>query len=286
VVRGSGVVVLLVALLVGCSDGRDDGGPGDGKLAVVASFYPLLDAAGAVGGDQVEVTNLTPAGAEPHDIELSPRQLDRVADADLLLYLGGGFQPAVEDAAGRSPKAVDVRAGLTGAAPGDPHVWLDPSLFSQVLDGIRSALSEVDPPGADAYRSGADAYRSRLGELDAEFRAGLADCDRRTIVTTHEAFGYLVRRYDLEQLAISGLAPDAEPDPRRLAELADVVRQRGVTTIFTEKLVSPRVAETLARETGVRTAVVDTIEGDEGEGDYFSRMRENLATLRAALGCR
>jgi zinc transport system substrate-binding protein len=284
-VRGLRIaVVLVVVLAVGCGDGG--GGSGGDGTTVVASFYPLLDATEGVGGDRVEVTNLTPAGVEPHDIELNPRQLDRVADSDLLLYLGGGFQPAVEEAAGRSRKAVDVRAGLAGAEPDDPHVWLDPSLFAQVVDGIQSALSEIDPAGADAYRSAADGYRSRLGELDAELRTGLADCDRRTIVTTHEAFGYLVRRYDLEQLAVSGLAPDAEPDPRRLAELADVVRQRGVTTIFTEELVSPRVAETLARETGVQTAVVDTLEGDEGEGDYFSRMRENLATLRAALGCR
>jgi zinc transport system substrate-binding protein len=255
---------------------------------VVASFAPLVDAARGVGGERVEVTNLTPAGVEPHDIELNSRQLDRVADADLVLYLGGGFQPAVEDAARRAGRAVDLRAGLTGAEPDDPHVWLDPALFAQVVDGIEAALVDVDPPGADGYRMRAADYRRRLEELDAELRAGLSDCERRTIVTTHEAFGYLARRYGLEQLSISGLAPDAEPDPRRLAELADVVRSRGVTTVFTEALVSPRVAETLARETGAQTATLDTIESSEdaAAADYFSLMRANLRTLRTALGCR
>ena len=280
------LAVGLVALLAGCGGGGDS--PDGGRRSVVASFYPLVAAARGVGGDAVEVTNLTPAGVEPHDIELNPRQLDRVQDADLVVYLGGGFQPAVEDAVRRARKAVDLRGGLTGAEAGDPHVWLDPTLFTQVVGGIEAALVEVDPPGAAGYQARADDYRRRLAQLDAELRAGLADCERRTIVTTHEAFGYLARRYGLEQVAISGLSPDAEPDPRRLAELADLVRRQGVITVFTEELVSPRVAETLARETGVQTAVLNTIEGveQEGEEDYFSLMRANLAALRAALGCR
>ena len=286
-------LVIAVAVLPACGDGGGSGGPGDGRLSIVASFYPLVDAARGVGDERVEVANLTPAGVEPHDIELNPRQLDRVEDADLVLFLGGGFQPAVEDAVRRARKAVDLGARLSlvessGAVPGDPHVWLDPTLFTQVVDGIEAALVEVDPAETDAYQAGAAEYRRRLAELDAELAAGLAECERRTIVTTHDAFGFLAGRYRLEHLAISGLSPDAEPDPRRLAELADTVRTRGVTTVFTETLVSPRVAETLAREAGVQTAVLDTIEGvdKEGEEDYFSLMRANLATLRTALGCR
>ena len=281
-------LVPLVTLVAACGGG-DRGGPGDGQVSVVASFYPLVDATRGVGGDRVDVTNLTPVGVEPHDVELNPRQIDRVTDAELVLYLGGGFQPAVEDAARRARQAVDVRAGLGDeAATGDPHVWLDPVLFGKVADGIGSALVDVDPAGADTYRTGVADYRRRLAELDAEFQGGLADCDRRTIVTSHEAFGYPSRRYGLEQVAISGLSPDAEPDPRRLAELTDLVRSRGVTTVFTEELVSPSVAETLAREAGVTTAVLNTIEGLEkdSDDDYFSLMRANLATLRAALGCR
>jgi zinc transport system substrate-binding protein len=166
-------------------------------------------------------------------------------------------------------------------------VWLDPVLFQQVVTEIEAALVDVDPAGADGDHARADDYRRRLDQLDADYRAGLADCDQRVLVTNHEAFGYLARRYGLEEVGISGLSPDAEPDPRRLSELTDLVKSTGVTTIFTEELVSPKVAETLARETGVKTAVLDTIEGVKKEGaeDYFSLMRDNLAALRTALGC-
>lgn len=284
--RALAALITFAALLAGCGGGGA-GGAGGGKVSAVASFYPLVDAARGVGGDRVGVANLTPAGVEPHDIELNPRQLDRMAAADLVVYLGGGFQPAVEDAVRRARRTVDVRTGLPDLVEGDPHVWLDPVLFGQVVGTIEAALVEADPPAADGYHARADAYRRRLDELDAEFKAGLATCEERTIVTSHEAFGYLARRYGLEQLAISGLSPDAEPDPRHLAELSDLVKSRGVTTIFTEELVSPKVAETLARETGVKTAVLNTIEGlKKGSSeDYFSLMRENLATLRTALRC-
>ncbi len=277
----------VAVLLAGC--GGDGGaGAGDGRVSVVASFYPLVDATRGVGGDGVDVTNLTPVGVEPHDIELNPRQIDRLATADLVLYLGGGFQPAVEDAVRVAEKTVDLRAGLPEAVTGDAHVWLDPVLFKQVVSEIETALVDVDPPGTDGHHARAGDYRRRLDELDAEFRTGLADCERRLLVTSHEAFGYLARRYRLDEVAISGLSPDAEPDPRHLAELVDLVRSRGVTTIFTEELVSPKVAETLAREAGVRTAVLSTIEGvaESGDEDYFSLMRANLAALRTALGCR
>ena len=283
-------VIVLALLAAGCSGASDSGGGGgDRPVQAVAGFYPLVEVTRAVGGERVGVSNLTPVGVEPHDIELSPRQIDRIAGADLLVYLGGGFQPALEEAARRARLTVDVSEGLP-VERGDPHVWLDPVLFEQVVGTVEAALLQLDPAGADGYRARAAEYRMRLEQLDADYRAGLADCDRRVIVTAHEAFGYLARRYGLEQVAIAGLSPDAEPDPRRLAELTDLVRQRGVTTIFTEELVSPKVAETLAREAGVKTAVLHTIEGLESEGeagtDYFTLMRDNLAALREALGCR
>ncbi len=280
---------IALGLLVGACAGDSGGGGGDRPVQAVASFYPLFEVTRAVGGERADVDNLTPVGVEPHDIELSPRQIDTVAAADLLVFLGGGFQPAIEEAARRARLAVDVAQPLP-VEDRDPHVWLDPVLFQQVVGIVEDALVQVDPAGADGYRARAAEYRSNLEELDAELRTGLADCDRRMIVTGHEAFGYLARRYHLEQVAIAGLSPDAEPDPRRLAELTDLVRQRGVTTIFTEELVSPKVAETLAREAGVGTAVLHTIEGLESESepgaDYFSLMGDNLAALRQALGCR
>jgi zinc transport system substrate-binding protein len=151
-------------------------------------------------------------------------------------------------------------------------------------------FSREDPQGAETYDRNAEAYESRLQALDRSFEEGLATCARRVIVTSHAAFGYLADRYGLEQEAISGLSPEAEPDPRRLQELIDLVKERGVTTVFSEELLSPAVAETLAREAGVRTAVLDPLEGltpeeQQAGEDYVSIMRKNLAVLRSALGC-
>lgn len=267
---------------------------------MVASFYPLFEAADRVAGDRADVLDLTPPGAEPHDVELSPRDVDQVLDADLLLYLGGGFQPAVEElAARREGPSVDLLEGLPllegagheedQAEEVDPHVWLDPPLMSQVVERIAAGLSEVDPAGTQGYARRAGEYVDEIRELDREFDQGLATCDRRLLVTAHDAFGYLADRYGLEQEGIAGLSPEAEPDPKRLAELTDLVRSTGTTTVFTETLVSPEVAQTLAREAGVATDVLDPLESAPDEGGsrrgYVDRMRSNLDSIMRALGC-
>ncbi|HET9443435.1 MAG TPA: metal ABC transporter substrate-binding protein [Acidimicrobiales bacterium] len=316
--RAAALVAAALAASLGaaCQEQSPSTGAG-GRLSVVAAVYPLGEAARRVGGDLVSVTELTPAGAEPHDLELTTRQVDRLEDADLVVYLGRGFQPAVEEVAGRTGNEVldvlegaDVLAGEDdhgdegegdddhegeddhGDEAVDPHLWLDPTRMAGIVERVRDALIDADADGdhADRYRRGADAYLGELAQLDADFRAGLAQCQRRTIVTTHAAFGYLARRYDLRQLPIAGLSPESEPDPRRVAQLVDRVRAEGHTTVFTETLVSPAVAETLAREAGVGTAVLDPLEGLSSDqraagGTYLSIMRENLEALRSALGC-
>ncbi len=271
-------------------------------MSVVASFYPLAEAASRVGGDLVSVENLTPPGVEPHDLELAPDDIEMIATADVIVYLGGGFQPAVEDAVAQAERAVAVdalEAVDTHEAPAseadegltvDPHVWLDPTRFEEVVRAVSGALSKADPANEATYDANAEAYIARIASLDEDFRAGLANCERTTIVTSHEAFGYLADAYGLTQVGILGLSPEAEPDPRRLAELRDLVEREGVTTIFAEELVSPKVAETLASEAGVQVAVLNPIESltDEQEKageDYLSVMRENLDTLRKALDC-
>ena len=278
---------MALTALAGCRADSDD------RPGVVASFYPLAEAARQVGGDIVRVDNLTPPGAEPHDLELTATQVAAIQDADVVLVLGDGFQPAVEKAAAGRQGTVELLPALGAAAGGtdDPHVWLDPVLFATVVDHVASALGRTVPAERPAFSVGAEAYKAQLATLDQEYRAGLSDCARRVILTAHEAFGRLARRYGLIQESIAGLSPETEPEPDRLAELADLVRGRGVTTIFTETLVSPRVAEALARETGARTEVLDPIEGlsedDAREGTtYLSVMRDNLAKLRAALRCR
>jgi zinc transport system substrate-binding protein len=252
---------------------------------VVASFYPLAYAAEQIAGSEVPVDNLTPPGAEPHDLELTARDVARVRDARLVLYVGEGFQPAVEDALeGRSGPSLDALADarpLRSAAGLDPHVWLDPVRFAAVARAIARELGDV---------AAAEPFVSRLRALDGEYRRGLAGCARRTLVTSHAAFGYLAARYGLRQVPLLGLAPETEPTPKELARLVEVVRESGATTVFTEPLASPALADTVARETGAAVAVLDPLEGltsaelDAGR-TYFDVMRENLAVLRKALGC-
>jgi zinc transport system substrate-binding protein len=254
---------------------------------VVASFYPLAWAAQQVGDDRVTVTNLTPAGAEPHDLELTPDQVDRVLDADMVLELGRGFQPAVEDAAKQRDRATVV---LLPRGTKDPHVWLDPVRMQAIVRSVRAELTKVDPKGRAVYEQNSTRLLGELDELDARYRDGLAHCKQDTIVTAHEAFGHLAKRYGLRQEGVAGLSPDAEPDARRIGQLADLVKRLGVTTVFTEELVSPRIAQTLAREAGVRTETLNPLEGlTEPElaqhADYLTVMDQNLAKLRTALGC-
>jgi zinc transport system substrate-binding protein len=249
----------------------------------VASFYPLAFAAEQVGGPGLDVENLTPPGAEPHDLELSPIDAAALRDARLVLLLGDGFQPQLEDAAGGGDNVLRLldTPGLDVLPNGDPHVWLDPLRYARIVMRIGEALGR---------EQAAAQLVSRLRELDAEYRSGLADCARHEIVTSHEAFAYLAQRYGLEQIPITGLSPEAEPQPADLAHVVQLVEERGVTTIYYETLVSPRIAETVARETGATTAVLDPIEGltkDEiaAGDDYFTRMRANLRALEEGLGC-
>jgi len=293
-------VLAFGLLLAACNSAASSGE--DGTTSVVASFYPLEEAASQVGGDLVTVENLTPPGVEPHDLELAPDDIETIANADVVVYLGGGFQPAVEDALAETEDAVLVDAldavDTEPAPPGeaeegltvDPHVWLDPARFEQLVRAVAAGLSDADPANEVTYGSNAEAYVAELATLDEEFSTGLSDCERTTIVTSHEAFGYLADAYGLTEVAIAGLSPEAEPDAQQIAELLDLVEQQGVTTIFAEELVSPKVAETLADEAGIEVDVLDPLESltdeqvEAGE-DYVSVMQENLDRLRAALDC-
>ena len=281
------VCIAAVALIVaGC--GAASGAKG--RTTVVAAFYPLAYAAEQAGGAKVDVRNLTPPGAEPHDIELTPRDVGRLQQADVVLYLSHGFQPAVEQAvASARGKRVDVLAGLglrrgvgDEAGKSDPHVWLDPVLYARIIRRIGAVL------GHPARAAG---LARRVLALDAEYRRGLAHCARRDFVTSHAAFGYLAARYGLHQIPITGIDPESEPSPQRLRRLIALVRREHVTTVFFERLVSPRLAETVARDAGAKVAVLDPIEGltpaEQSDGDtYLTLMRRNLQELRSALGCR
>jgi zinc transport system substrate-binding protein len=273
------VAGIVIALAVG-----EGGSTSRGRETVVASFYPLAFAARQIGGESVEVENLTPPGAEPHDLEPTPEDVEDIQSADLVLLLGQGFQPSLEKAAENASGEVIELLDTPGLdlSAGDPHVWLDPGRFATLVAAIGRAMGN---------EAAARSFVRRLQELDHTYRAGLSSCRRRDVVTSHEAFGYLADRYGLRQVAISGVSPEAEPTPGDLQRVIDVTRETDATTVFTEPLVSPKLAQTVAAETGGTTAVLDPIEGltpeeeDAGE-DYFTLMRRNLARLEDGLGCR
>ena len=254
-------------------------------VRVVASFYPLAYAAERLGGAQVAVTDLTPPGVEPQDLELSADDLEAIAGADVVIFLGGGFQPAVQDAVGTEATGAVLDVAMSQGSR-DPHVWLDPSRYADIVTAIAAVLARRDIDVAPAAAS----LAGDLHDLDASFRRGLAGCAGDLLITNHAAFGYLASAYGLRDEAISGLSPESEPDPAHLADLSAQIRAEGVTTIFTEALVPPDVAQTLAAEAGVAVVVLDPLEGlsrdriDAGE-NYLSVMRDDLATLREGLGC-
>ncbi len=283
------LAVALAAIAMLAPACRTDAAGADRAL-VAASFYPLEWIAQQVGGGAIEVAEMTPPGVEPHDLELTPSQVKTLAQADLVLFIGGGFQPAVEDIALEDPEsALDTLAAsdlLTADGTPDPHVWLDPLRFIDVVDLVSDALTDRFPAHGARFRDSAAELSDDLRTLDSDIESGLADCERREIVTSHDAFGYLADRYGLDQVPISGVSPEGEPSPQRVAEVATLARSLGVTTIFFETLVSPDVAETIASEIGLEVAVLDPIETKPADGDYIDAMRSNLATLRDALGCR
>jgi len=299
--------LIALAVVAGCAQRTAAARFTAGRLNVVTSFYPLEFLSKRIGGADVHVTDLTKPGAEPHDVELNPRQVGQVADAGLAVLLHG-FQPAVDDAVALEAKgrAFDVASAVSllplsdgtdgrpepgadhpEAANGmDPHVWLDPVRFAAIADRLAERLGQADPAHAAGFTARARQVHAELDALDAEFAARLQSCRRREIVTSHSAFNYLASRYGLTQVGITGISPEAEPSPRRLGQVAAQARATGTTTIFFETLVSPKVAETIASEVGARTAVLDPLEGlTEPGADYFSVMRGNLAALTTALGC-
>jgi len=296
------VLVLAAAPLSACAVGSSGG-----ESEVVASFYPLQYVAERVVGEHAEVTNLTEPGVEPHDLELSPQQVAEVSGASVLLY-EKGLQPAVDDAVSNDePDHVvdaasvvdlhhaDEHAGVEGSEGEDhdhggvdPHFWQDPTLLAETAAAFTEEISKADPDHAADFEANNRELQADLASLDEEFTAGLKDCTTRTVVVSHDAFGYLGERYDLDIRSIAGLSPDAEPSPKHLAELSDLIRADHITTVFSERLASPAMADTLASDLDITSAVLDPIEGltsDNDEDDYLSLMRANLQALREAGGC-
>jgi zinc transport system substrate-binding protein len=275
-------LVLVAPLLVACGGGGSE----DDGLTIVTSFYPLQYVAQRIAGDHATVETLTQPGQEPHDLELSIQAIGEIADADLVVY-EKGFQSAVDDAVQTADPEHVVDSSEGNDVEADPHVWLDPENMTLTARQVQSELADLDPDNAAEYSANLDAFQADMDALLEEYDAGLADCAITTVVVSHDAFRNLPVR-DVTWAPISGLSPDAQPSPARLQELRELVERDGITTIFGEELVSPEVAESLARDLGIETAVLDPIEGlsDETAGDdYVSLMRKNLAALRKANDC-
>lgn len=283
------LALMAVGLLAACGGSAT---PSDGSTSpsngptIVAAFYPLAYAAEQVAGPDATIINLTPPGAEAHDLELTAQQVAQIADADLVLYIPG-FQPAVDEAVEQQAgdRALNVTAAIT-LLPGDPHVWLNPLNMATIGDEVAARLSSNSSIAATAEKGASD-LRASMEALNAEWAAGTSACTIRDLVVSHEAFGYLAAAYGFTQVGIAGLSPEAEPSPARLAEVAKFVTDNGITTIYYETLVDPKVAQTVAAETGAATAVLDPLEGlPEGyDGDYVTVMKDNLVEVRAGQGC-
>lgn len=304
----------------------------DGKLTVMASFYPLQYLAEKIGGEHVSVSSLTPDGAEPHDLELSPKMVDSLSSADAVIYLAG-FQSAVDEAIEQqapktvidvSPAAELIEAGTDANHPSedeedtadeaqsgqteahdhdheghdhkghdhhhnmstDPHFWLDPTRMAHAATLVGDKLAEADSAHADVYKANAKALAEELNTLSDTLVTKTSNCKIKTFVTAHTAFGYLADRTGLTQVGISGLDPESSPSPARLADIAQTAKEQGVTTIFTEALIDPKVAQTLADDLGITTAVLDPIESQtDASKDYAATMNSNIDALTKALDC-
>lgn len=272
------------------------------KIKVTASFYPLAYLASAVGGDFVTVVNLTPPGAEPHDFEPSPRDIEMLSKTDVFIYNGGNFEPWIKAWEGGSFSHPQLTVNMIGAlttkkveliesrSATDPHVWLDPRIMAGEAEILKDTLIAIDPAHEFVYRENTSRFVEELNSLDAHYRKVLSTCSIRDMVVSHEAFAYLARAYDLSMIPIAGLSPDEEPSPKTLAFISDLALEKNIKYIFFEAIANPKLAETIAREIGAETLVLNTLESltvDELRGgeDYISIMEQNLNNLTKALVC-
>lgn len=265
----------------------------EGKIRVTTSFYPLADFASKVGGNKVEVYNINPPGSEPHDYEPTPRDLAQIYDSQLFLYNGNGLDPWAEKVAEdlKSRDVTVIRMSVELNSPeGDPHFWLDPSNASSEADVILKALMEIDPLSSEKYVENTIRFTQALINLDLEYQKGLSSCSSREMLVSHNAFNYLAKRYNLSSLYLTGISPEDEPSPQKMAEITEMAKNKQIKYVFFETLIGPDLAETIANEIGAQTLVLNPIEGlrqeeiDEGK-DYISLMRENLNNLRIGLQC-
>ncbi|MFA6183613.1 MAG: zinc ABC transporter substrate-binding protein [Parcubacteria group bacterium] len=263
------------------------------KINVTTSFYPLYFLTSQIGGDLVNVNNLTPAGTEPHDYELTARDIAKIKKSKLLILNGGGLEIWAESVkkniSFKNPLVVNLGEGLVSQE--DPHIWLSPTLAIKMAEKISKGLIEVDSQNKSYYESNFNILKTKLVNLDSAYKASLADCQRKDIITSHSAFIYLAKDYGLRQISIAGLSPEEEPSSKQLADVTQFARDNNVKYIFFESLVSPKLSQTIAKEIGAKILILNPIEGltekelNQGR-DYLTEMNTNLENLKIALECK
>lgn len=271
------------------------------KLQITTSFYPMYFFATQIGGDKADIINITPSGVEPHDYEPTTQQIVKINQSKMLVLNGGIVEVwgnKIKDQLQENNVLVviagenlmDKEFNAEGKKVLDPHVWLDPILAKKQVENIRKGFEKIDPKNALQYQTNAKKLEAELDQLDKDFKQGLNNCQKKSFITSHEAFGYLAARYGINQISISGISPEEEPSSQKLAEIANLVKKENIKVIFFESLVSPKLSETIAEETGAKTMALNPIEGLTEEeiktGDnYLTVMRDNLFSLQTALQC-
>jgi zinc transport system substrate-binding protein len=282
-------IVIIGAIIMAVSFRQQTWAPKDSDtLSIVTSFYPLYFFTKEIVGDTIRVENMTPSGSEPHDYEPTAQQIASMEKSDLIILQGGKLEPWGDDAISTYGTKVLLAGEIQTIA--DPHTWLDPVMAKKIVQKISQSIEALDPPNASLYQERAHALLTQLSNLDDEYKDGLSSCQRRDFITSHAAFGHLAKQYNLNQLSISGISPDEEPTAKDMARVITFAKSQDISYIFFERLVSPKLADTIAGEIGAKTMVLDPIEGiteqqlKEGV-NYFTIMRENLKALQTALQC-
>jgi zinc transport system substrate-binding protein len=298
---------LLIIALSGCRKSMDTG-----KIRITATLFPYYDFAKAIGADHVEVSLLLPPGAEPHAYEPAPKDIMAIDRSSLFIYTGDEMEPWAHEILNsmQNKNLAVIESGSLAGMPGadenrddvhsedhsedheghDPHIWLDFGIDQKIVSAIAEKLCQIDPDNSSDYLKNADEYNRKLNELDLKYKAELEKCELNTILYGgHFAFGYLAARYGLSYLSpYEGFSPNAEPTPRKIADLIDLIRKNRIEYLFYEELLDPKVARTISSSTGVRLELLHAAhnlsrEEFEKEISFLDIMESNLEKLKKAL---
>lgn len=276
-------LILGLSLLAGCAPQTAEK---DSRLTVYTSFYAMEDFAKTIGGNLISLTNLVPPGTEAHDWEPGPRDLAGLEQADIFIYNSNDMEHWVDSIEGQLEEhgvLVLATADTIEDEQDDPHVWLNPANALIQMQEICDAFCEEDSAHADAYRQNLQEAAEKIRTLDEKYQKTLAGVSKKEFVVTHGAYSYLAGAYGLTQLAIEGMQGTSDPSPAQMAKIIEGIREKGISCIFYEEDGESKVAESIAKECGIKTAPLNPFEGDAQGRDYFTVMEENLKNLENGL---